>query len=127
MNRGEVDQLQEHYRVCPECGLEFMANHGSRRFCCAQHKIIFNNRKKRKEAVVGDRAASVDKFLEQLYQMGRTRLEGKELEQLSLKLNNYWIKVQTSMQGRHLLLYGSYGLERMSQNQYAIIKAIKNE
>jgi ribosomal protein S27AE len=127
MNRGDLDQAHEHYRVCPECGLEFMANHSSRKFCCAQHKIKCNNRKKKREAATGSRAEPVDHFLQQLNLMGRRTIGGSELKQLSLNLGNYWLKVYTHNPRRCLLLYGNYGLEDIGQQQYAIIKIIKNE
>ena len=42
----KIDISNEYYRKCPECGIQFMANHINRKYCYnIKCKTKFNNRK----------------------------------------------------------------------------------
>jgi ribosomal protein S27AE len=46
----KINPKSDLYRICPKCGLEFIAEHRSRKFCSEQHHDDFNNALKKKNA-----------------------------------------------------------------------------
>lgn len=55
----KLDSTSNRYRICPNDGVEFMASHRSRLFCCDKCTDEFHNKRKRDELTNCDSASII--------------------------------------------------------------------
>jgi ribosomal protein S27AE len=143
----KMDPKSDRYRVCPNCGIEFMTDHLSRIFCgdgCADE---FHNRKKRDAQLNGMEAetnppvsaihstnnpgSDLVNNMKILDALPIDKEEGnvfhvEQLDQLGLNLNYFsgrgeLYNINPEL-GCHFLQVGYYRLYRLSFSEFLIIK-----
>jgi ribosomal protein S27AE len=143
----KMDPESDRFRVCPNCGSEFMTEHRSREFCNDKCTDEFHNRKKRDAHLHGMEAdesslvsvvdppknpsAGLVNNIKILDALPIDKEEGsvfhvEQLDQLGLNLNYFsgrgeLYNINPEL-GCHFLQVGYYRLYRLSFSEFLIIK-----